>query len=498
MTAEEILAKFAATRNLPHEALRAAVTQAEAITPALLALAERVKRGVYLLPDEQNVLFYGLYALAAAKATPFYRALTDMLHADEDQLECILSDTLTEDLPAMLIGVFDGDPTPLYSLLEDRNAGSHVKWGIFDVLARLVHDGRVPRQPFVEFLDRFEREPLVDEDDAAWQGWQDAIGLLRVDELKQRVIDGWQSGRNDLAGEGDYDWWLEAYDTPPGGPDDKFLNQLGHRTTPFDDPAKALSWADFSDGEASKPGTLVDPGAATALSRGEIAWLTGFLTSGHVPGDALTMEMLDGFFTALAICNDDVPDDHWLTMVWSESQAKEPTFDSDEQEALVLELLGRHHDTVRAQLATGLPRNLLLTRWSVLPAAAAWCGGFLRAVALGSPSQVWQRIMMEEAGEIAFSAIVALGTGVIRLDDEDIELSGEDREKIIEKLPEVIADTYRITHPHAPARPGRAAMQRPGTYKRAGKKIGRNDPCPCGSGRKFKACCIAKHGETVN
>jgi uncharacterized protein len=106
--------------------------------------------------------------------------------------------------------------------------------------------------------------------------------------------------------------------------------------------------------------------------------------------------------------------------------------------------------------------------------------------------------MMEEAGEIAFSAIVALGTGVIRLDDEDIELSGEDREKIIEKLPEVIADTYRITHPHAPARPGRAAMQRPGTYKRAGKKIGRNDPCPCGSGRKFKACCIAKHGETVN
>lgn len=23
-------------------------------------------------------------------------------------------------------------------------------------------------------------------------------------------------------------------------------------------------------------------------------------------------------------------------------------------------------------------------------------------------------------------------------------------------------------------------------------KIGRNDPCPCGSGRKFKKCCIHK------
>ena len=24
------------------------------------------------------------------------------------------------------------------------------------------------------------------------------------------------------------------------------------------------------------------------------------------------------------------------------------------------------------------------------------------------------------------------------------------------------------------------------------KKIGRNDPCPCGSGNKFKKCCLPK------
>ncbi len=28
-----------------------------------------------------------------------------------------------------------------------------------------------------------------------------------------------------------------------------------------------------------------------------------------------------------------------------------------------------------------------------------------------------------------------------------------------------------------------------GTYERAGAKIGRNDPCPCGSGKKYKKCC---------
>jgi SEC-C motif-containing protein len=28
-----------------------------------------------------------------------------------------------------------------------------------------------------------------------------------------------------------------------------------------------------------------------------------------------------------------------------------------------------------------------------------------------------------------------------------------------------------------------------GTYQRTEPKIGRNDPCPCGSGKKFKKCC---------
>lgn len=35
-------------------------------------------------------------------------------------------------------------------------------------------------------------------------------------------------------------------------------------------------------------------------------------------------------------------------------------------------------------------------------------------------------------------------------------------------------------------------QKRSGTFVREGKKIGRNDPCPCGSGRKFKQCCMGK------
>ena len=32
-------------------------------------------------------------------------------------------------------------------------------------------------------------------------------------------------------------------------------------------------------------------------------------------------------------------------------------------------------------------------------------------------------------------------------------------------------------------------LQALGPYRRPGAKVGRNDPCPCGSGRKFKKCC---------
>jgi preprotein translocase subunit SecA len=38
-------------------------------------------------------------------------------------------------------------------------------------------------------------------------------------------------------------------------------------------------------------------------------------------------------------------------------------------------------------------------------------------------------------------------------------------------------------------RGGRERRSEPG---RSGQKVGRNDPCPCGSGKKYKKCCLAK------
>ena len=34
--------------------------------------------------------------------------------------------------------------------------------------------------------------------------------------------------------------------------------------------------------------------------------------------------------------------------------------------------------------------------------------------------------------------------------------------------------------------------------RRAVAKVGRNDPCPCGSGRKYKHCCLEKDDERLH
>jgi preprotein translocase subunit SecA len=51
------------------------------------------------------------------------------------------------------------------------------------------------------------------------------------------------------------------------------------------------------------------------------------------------------------------------------------------------------------------------------------------------------------------------------------------------------ADTnMQFEHQEAGALNAPAEEEGPGTYVREGRKIGRNEPCPCGSGKKYKQC----------
>jgi len=71
-----------------------------------------------------------------------------------------------------------------------------------------------------------------------------------------------------------------------------------------------------------------------------------------------------------------------------------------------------------------------------------------------------------------------IGSGIGRKDDFS---GGGEGDQEVEELADGPAKTVV---------PPRAKKQE--TYKREGVKVGRNDPCPCGSGKKYKNCCLNK------
>ncbi|MBI4592891.1 MAG: SEC-C domain-containing protein, partial [Candidatus Rokubacteria bacterium] len=66
------------------------------------------------------------------------------------------------------------------------------------------------------------------------------------------------------------------------------------------------------------------------------------------------------------------------------------------------------------------------------------------------------------------------------------------------ELPAVAAWTdVRESRGELPGEPERGpapAAPRPALRTASGEKVGRNDPCPCGSGKKYKKCCYLKGG----
>jgi len=113
----------------------------------------------------------------------------------------------------------------------------------------------------------------------------------------------------------------------------------------------------------------------------------------------------------------------------------------------------------------------------------------LRGYAQKNPKQEYKREAFEMFGEmldqVKFDTISILSRVRIQ-SEEDVQRMEAERRK---------AQAMEFKHADAPALPGAqpeaagaeaAASAEP--FVREGRKIGRNEPCPCGSGKKFKQC----------
>ncbi|MDH3792917.1 MAG: UPF0149 family protein [Rhodospirillales bacterium] len=213
----------------------------------------------------------------------------------------------------------------------------------------------------------------------------------------------------------------------------------------------------------------------------ELKELDDFLLSGALGDDAMVLSKLDGFFAGLVVSPALIMPSEWLPLVWGD---EEPVFESQDQAQSVVDLILGHYSDVIQQLDRGKYGPVYDFDRDDTVVWETWIEGFWRAVLL-RPHE-WAA--HGETGDEDLQRAVFVLTRLQELaatpsaDLKPLEIDQE----LEELAPDLIPDAVETLHRARLARakpPGAPANQnRPG--------VGRNDPCPCGSGKKFKKCCL--------
>ena len=202
--------------------------------------------------------------------------------------------------------------------------------------------------------------------------------------------------------------------------------------------------------------------------------LDAYLESERSPPDCMQMSELDGFLTAVAICPEIIPADDWTAVLWD---GQEPVFaDAAEKTRVLGGITGRYNE-ILATIDDGSYGPIFYEDSDGSAIPYAWAEGFL--IGIGLREKVWTPLLKSPTAGQALFPILALGSEEIaeEMAPEDIETLLADCEISIPASVIEIAGYWR----DGPRQP----------IRRAEPKQGRNDPCACGSGKKFKKCCGA-------
>ena len=192
--------------------------------------------------------------------------------------------------------------------------------------------------------------------------------------------------------------------------------------------------------------------------------------------NTMRCDEVQGFMMALLSGPDALNPTNWLPEILGE----ESLFDAKERteiERLVM--------AMAADMRMKLNEKILPDLWFYEDEAGnpdfyTWCNAYLYALDI-VPTDWFEAVDQEEFEDL-FYPIMALG-GIY--DDEEngeviLHLNEKELTQLESDLPHVLLDIYWYWQ---------AVINKPQTVRREGEKVGRNDPCPCGSGKKYKACC---------
>lgn len=230
------------------------------------------------------------------------------------------------------------------------------------------------------------------------------------------------------------------------------------------------------------------------LTDAELDELDDFLASDILAEDAMDLSTLDGFLAAIALNPEFIVPGDWLPWVWDmEGGVESPAFENAEQVERISGLILRHYNNVQDMIGEGRFAPLMYTLQqddgSEFYDAEGWSTGFMLGVS--RYPDIWQPIYDDHPEWLAPMTLLGTEEGWEQLEEGRTEGESDLRDIIraaYEAIPELVENLYQHFLPQREA----ASRERiTATIRRAGDKVGRNDPCPCGSGRKFKKCCGA-------
>ena len=221
-----------------------------------------------------------------------------------------------------------------------------------------------------------------------------------------------------------------------------------------------------------------------------IAVWSSFLASPQAPKSAMPPLELDGFLTGIVVAPQTTPirPSAWIPRVWGDD---EPVFTDKAQINNVLGAVMIHYNTLIRDIDRSLERHKADRKVDYRPlflsgddkpthdAIRAWARGFWKAMELAP--EAWNKLIQDERTRIImapFAGFFPIGDLAPDEIPDDIDERLDDYAAFI---PRTILLLRRLTRT-------REAARRPAPLPRQAK-VGRNDPCPCGSGKKYKRCC---------
>jgi uncharacterized protein len=215
------------------------------------------------------------------------------------------------------------------------------------------------------------------------------------------------------------------------------------------------------------------------LSDQDLDRLDEFLMSDDTPEETMMLDELHGFLTALMCSPEVVLPSQWMPLVWG---GEEPEFETTDQAQDIMGLIMRLNNDISGDLHGDGEFGPLFTErtledGSTITMAQGWCEGFVRGMQLQPGA--WR----DEALNEALMPIVILSE---TLEDPKIEALLDDAEAV-QTMADTVPDAVVRIHSYLRQQASTAR-----TVRRSQPKVGRNDPCPCGSGKKYKKCCGAQ------